>query len=91
MNSGIPVHVNGSVDSTGQEFKWGNERTSKQISVINTHPTQDLSISFDGETNFFTLKANGGNLDMPLSTYGFFIKATAAAQANITFESLAAV
>lgn len=82
---GVPEHHNGSVDTTTQPVNFSG--TSKSVLFRNTHPDNDLLISFDGGTKFLTLPTSGV-LSLETAVSGVVLKGS---DVGTTYEGLAVV
>ena len=72
-NAGIVKHYNGDADILAAPVALGS--TTRHVKVKNTHVANTVSVSFDGGTNYFTIKA-GQILEIDAEIASIEIKAS---------------
>ena len=82
---GVPEHHNGTVGTSAATVTFSE--TSKSVLFRNTHATNDLLISFDGGSTFFTVPP-GETMSIDGAAASVDVKGSAA---GTTFEGLVVV
>lgn len=82
--SGTPSMIAATVGVVNQAVELGEP--TRFLSLVNSHPTQDAFVSFDGGAKFLRLPANGGAYEGPIRVRDFIAKGSAA---GTTLEGVA--
>lgn len=77
-------HASGSV-GTAPEKVSVNRGIGQYIRLSNTHATQSIQLSFDGQRNYYTIAAGDPPLDAAVLFHYFYIKGSGA---STTYEAL---
>lgn len=68
-------HFNGSITDTPAELSF--TRRSCHIYVYNDDAAEDLEISFDGGTTYFTIASGSARLDLPVAVESVYLNGAA--------------
>jgi hypothetical protein len=80
------IHINGTASATATKISWGNKR-SMHLWIQNTDATNDVQISFDDGTTFYSIQQTATE-KFPISLGHIWVKASAS---TVTYQMLVLV